>query len=772
VRGGVLAALLVGVSSAAWAATGPSAPAAAGPARPEGGAGTVTLPLADFDRLVARAARPPARPSPPPIGATVGSAAVHVRVDGGHARTSVRLEGEVFAKGIAAVPIVASVPIADGRQGSHPLALRRGDRQHAALLDGPGPFTLDLDLALAVVPETGSASLVIPAFPAAGVRAEIDVPGEGTDVRLTGGVIVKRSVAGGRAVVEAALEPDRPARVSWTSRETAAPATPREARWLADVKTLVTLDEADVRLTCLVGIDIIVGEPKRFELELPDGFDLVDVSGPSLESTDRRTPGRLGLVPVPGPARQHQFLVVLERATSGAVFEPPLLSVTDAQRETGEIAAEGVGTLELHTEEAGPLRRVDVRELSAPLRALARHPLLAGFRYHRRAADPPALKLDVRRFPDASLLAAVAERATVTTLATVQGRRLTEVSLRVRNQAQPFVKVDLPEGAQILSAEVAGEKVKPVLGPDGTRVPLLRPSFRPQGPYAVSFVYVESGAPLGRKGEARLTLARLDVPVEIVEWELFLPDRYRLKNLGGNVVRAEPGETVRFAGPVPGDQGGVVNGRVGGVIGGPVSSETVATLPLQSRQAMSLMRLLPGVGGGVVRGRVLDATGQALPGATVTGTVGATTRVAIAGGDGGYTLAGLPSGPLTLKAERPGFKTTRRSGLDLQGSGEIDLTLELGILTETTEVVAEAPVLETQSSVSGFVINGDDSGWVRAPEEDLGTAPSANVMNLQRRVAGVMPVEVDVPHTGTSHRFIRPLALDDETTVSFQYRAR
>jgi hypothetical protein len=51
-------------------------------------------------------------------------------------------------------------------------------------------------------------------------------------------------------------------------------------------------------------------------------------------------------------------------------------------------------------------------------------------------------------------------------------------------------------------------------------------------------------------------------------------------------------------------------------------------------------------------------------------------------------------------------------------------------------------------------------------------APSENVYNLQKRVAGVLPVSVDVPHAGESFRFVRPLVLDEETTVSFKYRSR
>jgi hypothetical protein len=60
------------------------------------------------------------------------------------------------------------------------------------------------------------------------------------------------------------------------------------------------------------------------------------------------------------------------------------------------------------------------------------------------------------------------------------------------------------------------------------------------------------------------------------------------------------------------------------------------------------------------------------------------------------------------------------------------------------------------------------------PSRDLQeqVAPSQNVINLQRRVAGVLPVRVDVPRAGTQYRFVRPLVLEEETTVSFRYKTR
>ena len=57
---------------------------------------------------------------------------------------------------------------------------------------------------------------------------------------------------------------------------------------------------------------------------------------------------------------------------------------------------------------------------------------------------------------------------------------------------------------------------------------------------------------------------------------------------------------------------------------------------------------------------------------------------------------------------------------------------------------------------------------------DLPTAqaPSQNVFNLQRRVAGVLPVRIDVPRAGAAYRFVRPLVLDEPTRVSFDYRTK
>ena len=48
--------------------------------------------------------------------------------------------------------------------------------------------------------------------------------------------------------------------------------------------------------------------------------------------------------------------------------------------------------------------------------------------------------------------------------------------------------------------------------------------------------------------------------------------------------------------------------------------------------------------------------------------------------------------------------------------------------------------------------------------------PSQNVINLQRKTAGVLPVRVDIPRAGASHQFVKPLVVDQETLVSLNYK--
>jgi hypothetical protein len=546
-----LATLAVGLVAAA------ALPASAQPAPTPN---TVTISLAEYNRLVDRAANPGVRVPVPPAGAFVSQADLALRVDGDLLRGTVTLQGEVLRAGPTAVPLLSggtlirarlvqdprtSAGSAPGSGVGVPILPQQG--VFAAVLPA-GPFTLQLEWAGAVVTEPGRASAQLPQLGAGTIRATIDAPGEGSDLTIDRALVTRRTRAKGRLLVDATLSPGGGSRIGWSSRDAGTASPVRALRLLDDVKTLVTVGENDLRVTAIFDVTVVQGSTATLAVHLPDGFSITSFTGAPNEGADV-VDGRL-VLNVPAGRTRHQFLIALERAIveTGARRVVALPWLEGSQRETGDVAIEGIGALELAVAEQRPLTRIDVVELSAALTSLAHEPLLAAYRYQRRAAEAVSLAFDVTRFPDAAVLAAAADRATATTLVTPEGRSLTEVSLTVRNQAQPFLRVGLPAGATLLSAEVAGAAVKPAQGADGLRIPLLRPGFRPQGPYAVSFVYLHAGPPFAAKGDASLTLARVDLPVAWLEWEVLLPDRLEASRFDGTAI---PRELLPMASAMP-----------------------------------------------------------------------------------------------------------------------------------------------------------------------------------------------------------------------------
>jgi len=701
---------------------------------PQGPAGTVTLSRSDYDRLLDLSNRFGVPLERAPLAAALGRADITVRVDGGVARASIALEGEVFHSGVVKVPLIAGTTLLDARLANGPLPLVSENNALVGLISGPAAFAATLEWATPLTMTPGRGSFVLPVPAAGSVTATIDIPGERSDVRISPGLLLSRSSAGGRTTIQATLSPGTSTQVYWSSRDSVAVSVQRDVRFLSDLKTLITIGEAEVRAVSLIDVTVLQGEAQRFEVRLPQGYEVVSVSGSTLDTSDHQA-NVLTLSVIDPAVRRHQFLVTLERPGSGGSFklETTFATLPAAQRESGEVVLAGVGTLEIGAADNPGLKRVDVREVDRSLATAAGQSMLAAYRYQRVSAAPPALALDVTRFSDAPVLAALAERAVVTTLVTTEGRALTEVTLRVRNRAQPYMKVSLPAGASIISSDVAGQPAKPADGADGTRVPLLRPGFRPTDAYTVSFVYLHAGSPFLKKGDMRMMLPRMDLPVTLVEWEVFVPEMYRVDRFDGNVIPAD------------------------------LAMHDEVTV---MAEAISV----PQIPGAIV-GRVLDQYGAAIPGASVVAQVSGGRWNVVTDANGRYQFDGLPSGLTSITAQLQGFKTMRQTFANDQRGQQLDFSMAVGSVEETVTVSSSAVTSSTRDQVSRTELNdraSNQSGQRAAQANE----PSVNVQNLQRRASGVLPVRIEVPRAGSSYRFVKPLVIDQEASVSFRYRRR
>lgn len=117
---------------------------------------------------------------------------------------------------------------------------------------------------------------------------------------------------------------------------------------------------------------------------------------------------------------------------------------------------------------------------------------------------------------------------------------------------------------------------------------------------------------------------------------------------------------------------------------------------------------LPGQTLGEIDGEVHDPTGSIVAGAEVIATSDATgaARSVLTNNAGLYSFPSLQPGAYTLKVTMQGFRAVTRPGIELQvqQTARIDFTLEVGQVSETVEVVGGAPLLTTEGSTVGTVI--------------------------------------------------------------------
>ena len=110
-----------------------------------------------------------------------------------------------------------------------------------------------------------------------------------------------------------------------------------------------------------------------------------------------------------------------------------------------------------------------------------------------------------------------------------------------------------------------------------------------------------------------------------------------------------------------------------------------------------------------ISGTVTDETGALLPGVdvTVTNLDTGRTRSVVSDDEGRYIAPDLALGNYEVEATLPGFQTAVRSGIQLTVGREavVNITLQIGELTQRVTVTGAAPLVETTQSVLGDLVD-------------------------------------------------------------------
>ncbi len=117
------------------------------------------------------------------------------------------------------------------------------------------------------------------------------------------------------------------------------------------------------------------------------------------------------------------------------------------------------------------------------------------------------------------------------------------------------------------------------------------------------------------------------------------------------------------------------------------------------------------VGSSTLTGRVTDSTGAVVPKVTVS-IIQTETNFTFSGftNEGGiYRVPSLSPGTYRISFEAAGFKKFVRDGVDLRAGDvlAVDAVLEVGAVTESVQVTGAAPLLETETSSAGSLVEGN-----------------------------------------------------------------
>ena len=112
-----------------------------------------------------------------------------------------------------------------------------------------------------------------------------------------------------------------------------------------------------------------------------------------------------------------------------------------------------------------------------------------------------------------------------------------------------------------------------------------------------------------------------------------------------------------------------------------------------------------------ITGTILDPNGNVLPGVTVTArnTDTALVRTAVTGEEGRYVIPMLPPGAYEVRAELSSFKphVRRQVQLSIAQALVLNITLEIGGLTEEVTVTGETSVINTSSAELSYLVGSE-----------------------------------------------------------------
>jgi hypothetical protein len=509
--------------------------------------GWVVISITDYRSLHAKAYPPEREPEPPPVEATLTRVDYDLRVDGDLAAGRASLTVDVLKDGWVRVPIPAGLLVREAKLDGKLVSLvpsppGKGGSQLSALLSRPGRSVLQLDIALPVVSITGEESISLPSTASGVTKASIRLPRQGVEIKLGGGLLAEKSESTTENKWLAYARGNEPLTFTW-KRKTEDHRSTQALRLRGSLTELAGLSEDSTAIMAEVNVEVTQGAAREVRISLPDRVTINQVAGASVADWEMKD-GQLAVTFLEPVEQNAKFIVNGEaRSSRDGQIAIPLLRLLGTERDTGGVAVEVLGAGEIKEFKSEGLENADATDLGEVVSG-RQSTSLSAFRFRSGDAKTArSLTVNVARYQTQAMLMANISEARYNVLISSDGKTLVQARYAVRNNQRNFLKVTLPAGATLWSASLAGKPVRPGQAPDGgVLLPLEKARSGEEAPeFAVEFVYIGRGTAWNDKGQFKLTLPALDLPVSRTGLLVHHPPLFKVTSETGS-FRVEPYE--------------------------------------------------------------------------------------------------------------------------------------------------------------------------------------------------------------------------------------
>lgn len=455
-----------------------------------------------------------------------------------------------------------------------PASVTRKDGKLFAVLDAREKKSAKLKVVsqLPVRTQAEISSLNLPLIPAPIATLGARISPANVSVKAPELLALKVDAGAAGTTLTATLPQAEAVSIQWSPRDA------KPARVTVQHFNHVVIDRGLIRYAATLQYDILRSPADQIVVRLPDGVELTRVASDHMNDyvVDENVKPRALTVQLKEPTQGALRLnVEYEMRLKDDQLKPTLamLAPVDAAGESGFVGIEVRGNYEV-TPSVDKADRIDVAQLPDLLWSEARSPLRFGYRFDKPGAT---FGVSLRPLQDLEVLIAMSDISEVSTTVTPEGKVITKLIMIVRNNQKSHLRVTLPEGSQLWSAFVDDRPVTPARDEKGEILLPLRKSeaidpddednyvnqrenrrkneaqlARQQSqkmlraieevddvsdlkPYDVELVYVSPDVKLEQRGQIKLALPKVDIPVGRLAWAIFLPKQARVVDASGNI---------------------------------------------------------------------------------------------------------------------------------------------------------------------------------------------------------------------------------------------